>query len=112
MLTCPTILFGSHYAKHNKNNHAYAYRMSHKPALSALPGCEGWMGVCHGDDVLLLFGYPIKLRGIGFDESDYRTSVDIINAWTHFAKTGKTISLEGAKWDESIDNQNEKSLVK
>jgi carboxylesterase type B len=83
-LTCPTILFGSAIAFKNKNNKSYSYRMSLKPSLPIL-NCEG---VCHGDDIVQLFGFPIKLRAIGFTENDYKLSTDMIKAWTTFAKTG------------------------
>jgi hypothetical protein len=40
------------------------------------------------DDVILLFGFPIRLKGIGYDELDYKLSVDMIHVWSTFAKTG------------------------
>lgn len=87
-LTCPTILYGSAFAAFNKSNKAYAYRLTHPPTIHAFLDCKGWLGVCHGDDVILLFGFPIKLRGIGFDEQDFKLSNDMIHVWTTFAKTG------------------------
>ena len=87
-IACPTVLFGRLYALYNKANRAFAYRLTHPPAIPVFPLCHGWMGVCHGDDVLILFGFPIKLRGITFTEDDYRLSVDMIKTWSTFAKTG------------------------
>jgi len=55
-LTCPTVLFGSAYAQWSKANKAYAYRLTHPPTIPVFPLCHGWMGVCHGDDVLFVFG--------------------------------------------------------
>jgi len=40
------------------------------------------------DDIILLFGFPIRLRGIGYTELDYKLSVDMIHVWSTFAKTG------------------------
>jgi carboxylesterase type B len=61
-ITCPTVLYGEAFALHNKTNRVYAYRVTHRPAISVLPLCHGWMGVCHGDDgrynlFLLLYIY-------------------------------------------------------
>ena len=62
--------------------------------------------MCHGDDVLYLFGFPIRLRGIVFTEADYKLAMDMIQAWTTFAKTGSPTSpmSNGAKWLEAVDH--------
>jgi carboxylesterase type B len=99
-LTCPTVLFGAAFAKSEK---AYSYKLTHFPTIHAFPGCHGWMGVCHADDVILLFGFPIRLKGIGYDELDYKLSVDMIHVWSTFAKTGVPPALDGVKWVEAID---------
>ena len=88
VLTCPAILFGELFAKTHKTNKAYAYYLTHKPAISAFPDCTGYMGVCHADDLVFLYGFPIAVRGISFTESDYKLSKDMIHIWTTFAKTG------------------------
>lgn len=62
------------------------------------------MGVCHGDDVLYLFGFPLRLRGIVFTDADVKLSTDMIHAWTTFAWTGKPTGTmsNGAKWVEAV----------
>jgi carboxylesterase type B len=52
---------------------------------------------------MLLFGFPIKLRGITFTEDDYKLSRDMIHSWATFAKTGVPPKLDKAEWVEAID---------
>jgi carboxylesterase type B len=54
---------------------------------------------------MLLFGFPIKLRGITFTEDDYKLSRDMIHSWTTFAKTGVPPKLDKAEWVEAIDRK-------
>lgn len=75
----------------------------HPPGIPVFPDCHGYMGVCHGDDVMMLFGFPLRLRGIVFTEDDYAVARDMINAWTTFAKTGQPSDMNGVKWEPAID---------
>lgn len=101
---CPTIFLGQYYAQHNPSKKAYAYRVVHPPKVSVFPTCKGWMGVCHGDDVVFLFGFPIRIRGVVYSEVDYQQAVDMITAWTNFAKTGSPGKVGGrVEWREAID---------
>ena len=88
VLTCPTVLFGELFANSKKTNRAYAYRLTHTPGLHAFPQCNQFDGVCHADDLVFIYGFPIAVRGIAFNESDYKLSEDMIHVWTTFAKTG------------------------
>jgi carboxylesterase type B len=54
---------------------------------------------------MLLFGFPIRLRGITFTEDDYKLSRDMIHSWTTFAKTGVPPKLDKAEWVEAIDRK-------
>ena len=112
-LTCPTVLFGQYYGHMGKNDRVYAYRVVQPPAIPVFLKCHGWMGVCHGDDVMYIFAFPIRLRGIVFTEYDFQLSLDMINTWTTFAKTGKPLRLmrNAAIWKEAIDHKNPKSSV-
>ncbi|CAG2180813.1 unnamed protein product, partial [Oppiella nova] len=74
-IACPTVLFGREFALHGKGK-AYAFRLTYPPTIPVFQMCKGWMGDCHGDDVLILFGFPIKLRGITFTETDYKIARD------------------------------------
>ncbi|KAH9387905.1 hypothetical protein TYRP_009105 [Tyrophagus putrescentiae] len=106
-IACPTVLFGEYYGRFTAADRVYAYRVVQPPAIPVFLKCRNsWMGVCHGDDVLFLFGFPLRLRGIVFTEEDYKLSVDMITAWTTFAKTGKPTSpmSNGAKWAEAIEH--------
>ena len=67
----------------------------------ALFNCRGWMGVCHAEDVIYLFGLPLRLRDI-FTAEETKLSYDMIMAWTEFAKTGKMSKIGGVEWTESF----------
>ena len=95
-----------------KANKVYAYRVVQPPSIPVFLKCHGWMGVCHGDDVPYLFGFPIRLRGIVFTENDYKLSTDMIEAWTLFAKTGTPAIPNAAKWTEAVDHSVHDSIVK
>jgi len=105
-LVCPTLLFGEEYAREakSKKHHYYSYRL-----MSAFPegvmGCSGWMGVCHGQDVALVFGLPIPLRAIAFTEQEAQLARDIIHAWTNFAKTGTPGKIGDMEWEEAITSK-------
>lgn len=113
-ITCPTVLFGQEYGHLTKADRVYAYRVVQPPSIPVFLTCHGWMGVCHGDDVLYLFGFPIRLRGIVFTEADYKLAVDMIKAWTSFAHTGSptTPMSNGAQWLEAVDHTKPESTVR
>lgn len=110
-LTCPTVFFGQYYGMNTKDNNVYCYRLMHSPSIPAFPDCHGWMGVCHGDDVMILFGFPIRLRGIVFTEEEYTLSIQMINAWTTFAKTGKVPKMGEAVWEPALDRTKQNPSV-
>ena len=45
------------------------------------------MGVLHGDEVLFMFGEPLKL-GANFTDAERELSRDVMRYWTNFAKSG------------------------
>lgn len=99
-LVCPTILFGEQVAKTlGSKHHFYTYRLVQP--LKHYVQCHGWMGVCHAEDVLYLFGMP--LRKPSLEPSETQLSRDMIESWTSFAKTGQ---IQNLPWKESL-NPNE-----
>ncbi|KAI7692650.1 hypothetical protein SSS_06097 [Sarcoptes scabiei] len=56
------------------------------------------MGVCHGDDIILMFGFPIKLEGLVFTKEETQLSEDMITAWVKFAKTGSPGKMGSIEW--------------
>ncbi|CAG2102857.1 unnamed protein product [Medioppia subpectinata] len=111
-LTCPTVLFGQEFARHSTGNKVYAFRQTFPPAIPVFPECRGWMGVCHGDDVMMLFGFPLKLKGITFTDNDVKLSLDMIKTWSTFARTGSPPQLGADKWEEAVDRKVADSHVK
>lgn len=101
---CPTILFGRQYALHSAAN-VFSFRVARPPKVSVFPNCHGWMGVCHGDDVVFIYGFPIRLRGTVYDELDYQQSVDMIKAWTNFARHGRPGKVAGVEWIQALEKR-------
>ncbi|KAH9403515.1 hypothetical protein TYRP_015410 [Tyrophagus putrescentiae] len=97
-LICPTVLYGEQFAKVTPTRRHYAYKVS-LPTSIGIMGCRGWMGVCHGEDVVYVFGVPVRVRGLIFSEAEYRLSRDMILAWTNFAKTGVPGKVGGVAED-------------
>lgn len=104
-LTCPTIFFGETFAAHSESNNVFGYYLVKKPSLSALLECVGYMGVCHGDDLVFLFGFPIELRGTVYSEEDFYQSMDMINAWSHFARYGKPGKFGQTEWQPTLNDR-------
>jgi carboxylesterase type B len=89
-VTCPTVLFGSMAAKWGINNNVYAYVLAESPTNSFFEKNDTsviWRGVCHGEDLLYLFGAPLR-DGQQWPEKDKELSRNFIKVWTTFAKTG------------------------
>ena len=100
-IVCPTILFGEEMAKLSPNHHYYTYRLMQPLTTISVFNCQDWMGVCHGEDVVYLFGIPLRFRLI-FTKDETKLSKDMIKAWTEFAKTGNIRKIDGVEWIESI----------
>lgn len=104
-LQCPTVFFGQTVAMKNSNKNVYSYLFSKSPErFHTWKECIGYMGVCHGDDVNILFGFPIKLRGVVFSEEEYQLSLDMIRAWAKFADTGKPGNIGNVEWRPALDH--------
>lgn len=93
-IVCPTIRFGKYYTKNNGFEiNSYSYRLM--PGINHNIfdwGCSGWMGVCHGEDIPLIFGWPLtkhdKNGNFEYKQADVILSKFMIMAWTNFAKNG------------------------
>ena len=56
------------------------------------------MGVCHGEDVVYLFGVAHTKA----NADDYQMSKAMIGAWTSFAKSGNPGKLGTTEWTEAV----------
>ena len=102
-LICPTVLFGEAFAKATPANTHYSYRLM-LPLTMPVMGCKGWMGVCHAEDVLYMFGLPVRMEGISFTESETKLSRDMLRAWANFAKMGHPGKMDHVKWHQSLEH--------
>ncbi|CAG2101327.1 unnamed protein product [Medioppia subpectinata] len=112
-ITCPTYHFAKRLAA---NGHrVYFYQLSFQCKLfdshmGCIPG-----HVCHGADLNLCFGHPLKQQTL-FTETEYDFSIDVMKMWTNFAKTGKPHDIWPQLWDKSVIrvkdlNPNDLSLI-
>jgi len=84
-LGCPTLLMAENVLQ---DNIVYTYHLTYKMEFELFGFCKKQRGVCHGQDMLLLFGAPF-LSPEGFPESDRDESRNMIQIWTDFAKNDK-----------------------
>lgn len=103
---CSTILFGEHVAKLAPNNRYYSYRVTRHSTVPfpILGGCDGWRGVCHGEDIVYLFAPQMTKTKTAYE---YELSKDMITAWTSFAKTGDPGKMGSVQWTEAFDKDNQ-----
>jgi len=86
IMKCPTYLFTEQMAQFSAANKVYFYELTYNSKHSHCYGLE-WSGICHGDEVVFVFGDPIINRST-FSETDYEFSLMINQMWTNFAKNG------------------------
>lgn len=114
-LVCPTMLFGEAVArqhhKHGKHHNYYSYRFMETINMNIL-GCKPEYGVCHGVDVIYLFGHPltfwnktIDYRGqrIHISLEEYMMSKEVIRKWGQFIRTGNMGQMDHVPWTPAID---------
>ena len=62
----------------------YSYLFTQRYSSNPWPE---WMGVMHGDEIVFVFGEPLK-QGSKFNSAEKELSRTIMRFWTNFAKTG------------------------
>ena len=95
-LVCPTILFGQQMAISMPHQKYYSYRLTHQSTY----GCRGWKGVCHGEDIRYVFGIPGRFPS--HNSNDYHLSIDMMKAWTMFAKYGQPGNMGHIQWEKAL----------
>ncbi|CAG2167355.1 unnamed protein product [Oppiella nova] len=82
--------------------------LTYQSKNAAHTGCmEETMGICHGSDVEFVFGSPIVSRNTN-TLLDMKFSLEIMQMWTQFAKTG----VPSSDWPTFIDNANNTIRIK
>ena len=92
MLVCPTYFFAQDFAKWSKNNKVYFYEIDEKlTKKSKSDTCsENWMGVCHYEDVPIVFGQAV-LNQTEFQRKDVEFSEIVMTLWGNFIKHGNPV---------------------
>lgn len=82
---CSKLFYSSGYKRASPSTNIYIYNLKYKSSKPKLRSCPG---VCHGEEIPLVFGAPI-LRPDEHNKTDLKVSLFIIQVWSAFAKTGK-----------------------
>ena len=89
MFTCPTHFFGQEFAKNNiQSKNVYSYHVTYKSKFSYFCWGSDWTGVCHADELFMLFGDPIR-RPWMYNFTDITFSEQLIHDFTTFGISGK-----------------------
>ena len=89
-------------------NNYYSYRLM-KATKTPVMFCHGWMGVCHGEDVVFFFGLPLRLKGTAFTDDEAELALDFIHTWSNFAKTGHPGKLRNIEWKSARKDDNDEA---
>lgn len=79
---CPVNKFAQYYIKWDLP--VYSYHFTHRSTQN--PWGE-WMGVMHGDEIMFMFGLPIRPNS-GYDEDEKLLSEHMMKLWADFSKKG------------------------
>lgn len=79
---CPTNKFAHYYVMAGQD--VFYYYFTHRSS-----GNEWgeWMGVMHGDEIMFMFGLPIR-PGSSYSDDEKLLSQHMMQLWTNFSKTG------------------------
>lgn len=87
MFTCPTHFFAQMFAKRSTSNNVYGYHNTYKSRYSYFCWGSEWAGVCHADELFMLFGDPIRRPQL-YNGTDVSFAEMLIKDWTTYGKTG------------------------
>ena len=80
--TCNVNYFAHEYASAGEN--VFMYYFTHRYSSNPWPP---WMGVLHGDEILFVFGEPMKI-GLNYTNDERELARRMMQYWANFAKTG------------------------
>lgn len=83
---CPAVVFSELLSEYNVT--VYHYLMNGRPSNSQW---NAWMGTTHLDEVPFIFGSPLRYPH-QYTTDEVTFSRNLIDIWTHFAKTGRVIN--------------------
>lgn len=87
-INCPVYYLGKRYTEIVGYESVYSYILTTKASIRPfMPICKVWSKVCHGDEIVLVFGVPLKEPQL-FNDSDKELSMYFVRLWTYFARTG------------------------
>ncbi|CAG2116027.1 unnamed protein product [Medioppia subpectinata] len=98
-LGCPNKLFARYIHSGQPNSRVYEYYYSAKFAAGDQLFCADWMGVCHFDDIYIVFGLPFQEYD-RYGRPERHISAQMIETFTRFAWTGRPARLSGADWPQ------------
>lgn len=86
-INCPVYYLAKRFTEILGYESISSYMLTRAPSIPYVPICKGWSKVCHGDELLLIFGVPLRTPEL-FDDSDKELSKYFVRLWAEFARTG------------------------
>lgn len=97
MFTCPTHFYAQVFAEKATSNNVYGYHNLYKSRYSYFCSGSDWAGVCHADELFMLFGDPVRRPWL-YNSTDTLFAELLINDWTTYGITGKLPQQGNTFW--------------
>lgn len=86
-INCPVYFLAKRYKDILGYANTNTYMLTKASGKSYMAVCKDWLKVCHADEIVLVFGVPLR-KPQEFNEPDKKLSEDFVQLWTEFARTG------------------------
>lgn len=86
-INCPVYYLAKRFGEILGYQSVYSYMLTKVSSRSYMPVCKKWSKICHGDELLLIFGVPLRTPQL-FDDYDKELSMYFVRLWAEFARTG------------------------
>lgn len=101
-INCPVYFLAKKFTEILGYEHTFSYLLSEASSQPYMPVCKPWSKVCHGDELVLIFGVPLRNDLLSFNDSDKVLSKYFVRLWSNFARTGLVKRFVKKKFDANI----------
>lgn len=86
-INCPVYFLANRFEEILGYENINSYILTKASGRPYMPICKEWSKVCHGDELVLIFGVPFR-NPHEFNDSDKELSEFFVRRWSEFARTG------------------------
>ncbi|KAG4069657.1 hypothetical protein HA402_014680 [Bradysia odoriphaga] len=86
-INCPVYYLAKRFNDILGSENIFSYVLTEASSQSYIPVCRSQSRVCHADELVLIFGVPLRNPQL-FDDSDTELSKHLVRLWTDFARSG------------------------